>query len=146
MVIVTAKFGPIEVGVDEVIHFPAGLLGLEECRYWVILADAQNDSVAWMQCIETPEIAVPVVSPRRFVPDFRMKVSKTEWRLLHFEDGETPEVVVIAGECGGDIYLNLKAPVIVNLSRKLGRQVITNGDLPIRLKIGMGKNGWKKSA
>jgi flagellar assembly factor FliW len=53
---------------------------------------------------------------------------------------------VIVGRTDRSVTLNLRAPLLVNVARRLGRQVITNGDLPIRHELMPGQAAWKKSA
>ena len=132
MKINTSRFGPLEIDAVDVILFPQGLLGLEECRRWVLLADASNANVAWMQSVERPEVALATVSPRRFVPSFRMRVARRELALLELADLASAKVLVVVGKRDQAVTLNLKAPLVINIERSLGRQVITNGDLPIR--------------
>ena len=65
MQIRTTRFGALEIEAEDIINFPTGLLGLEDCRHWVLLADAQNNALGWLQCTSRPEVALAVVSPRR---------------------------------------------------------------------------------
>ena len=44
------------------------------------------------------------------------------------------------------LTLNLKAPIVINLDRRLARQVITNGDLSVRHPLGAGLPAMKRSA
>jgi flagellar assembly factor FliW len=142
----TTRFGSLQVDAEDLIHFPAGILGLEECRDWVLLKDAQNDAVAWLQSVQRPRIALPLVSPRRFVPDYHIRVAQAELAPLQLEDVRAVQVVVIAGRTDHSITLNLKAPLLINMARRLGRQVVTNGDLPIRFELSGSPLAWKKSA
>ena len=48
MKIHTTRFGAIEIEPDDILFFRNGLLGFEDCRHWVLLADADNSSVAWL--------------------------------------------------------------------------------------------------
>ena len=43
---------------------------MEECRRWVLLADAQNRTGLAAK-LDRAEVALAVVSPRRFVPGYR---------------------------------------------------------------------------
>jgi flagellar assembly factor FliW len=142
----TSRFGSIHVDAEDLIRFPAGILGLEDCRDWVLLKDAQNDAVAWLQSAQRPKIALPVVSPRRFVPNYHIRVAQAELESLDLEDVRTAQVVVIAGRTDRTITLNLKAPLVINMARRLGRQVVTNGDLPVRYELAGSPLAWKKSA
>jgi flagellar assembly factor FliW len=146
MEIHSSRFGPIEVGPDDVIHFPEGLAGLGDCRHWVLLADAQNDAVAWMQSVDRPEVALAVVSPRRFVPGFRMHVARRELEPLQLEQIQAARVLAIVGKTDRSATLNLKAPLVINLDLRLGRQVITNGQLPLQYELGAALPTLKMSA
>ncbi|HIQ19840.1 MAG TPA: hypothetical protein EYH34_01195 [Planctomycetes bacterium] len=146
MIVHTTRFGPVVIRREDILHFPEGLLGFSDCRDWVILADTCNDAVAWMQSVDRQEVALPVVSPRRFVPDYQIRVARKEIEPLQLDDVALAQVVVILGKSDGTLTLNLKAPVILNLQRRLGRQVITNGDLPVRYELELEAPAQKKIA
>lgn len=146
MEINTTRFGQVEVRSDDILHFPEGLLGLAECRDWILLSDAQNDALAWMQSVDRPEVALAVVSPRRFVPDFQMRVARRELEPLELQQVHAAEVLVVVGKTGHSVTLNLKAPLVINLDRRLGRQVITNGELPIQYEVARTTRTLKRSA
>jgi flagellar assembly factor FliW len=146
MKLLTARFGTLELEADDIIRFPEGLIGLEACRQWVLLADAQNDALAWTQSADRAEIALPVVSPRRFLPDYRIRVARRELAPLKLHRTRDAEVLAIVSRSEGSLTLNLKAPIVINLRRRLGRQVITNGQLPVRHQLGSRLPAWKRSA
>lgn len=146
MRISTTRFGPIEVQADDVLRFPEGLLGLEECRRWVLLAEAENDAVAWLQSVDRADVALAVVSPRRFVPDYRMRVARRELEPLQLDQIGRAQVLVIVGRTERCLTLNLKAPLVINLERRLARQVITNGALSVRHPLGARLPAMKRSA
>lgn len=146
MQINTSRLGPMEIDADDVIRFPAGLLGMESCRDWVLLSDAENEALAWLQSVEHPEVALAVVSPRRFVPGYRMRVARRELTSLELDDVSRAQVLVVVGKTDRAITLNLKAPLLINLERRLGRQVITNGDLPVRYQLSSKQPTLRRSA
>jgi flagellar assembly factor FliW len=135
MKIDTSRFGIVDIEPDDLLHFASGLLGLEECRHWVLLADAENEALGWLQSTSRPDVAFAVVSPRRFVPDYQMRVSKGELAPLDLPDVRTAQVLTIVGKNQEGVTLNLKAPLVINLERRLGRQVITNGDQPLQYPL-----------
>jgi flagellar assembly factor FliW len=146
MLIKTTRFGSLEVEPEDLITFPAGLLGLEDCREWILLADAQNDSLGWLQSVLRAEIALAVVSPRRFVPRYQMRVACAELAPLELPEVKEAQVVVIVGKNDRSITLNLKAPLVINAERRLGRQVIVNGDQPVQYELPDAQVPLKKSA
>ena len=140
----TTRFGKVEVLPDDLIQFQEGLLGLEDCRQWVLLADGQNDALGWMQSTTRAEVALAVVSPRRFVTDYQLRVYRRELNGLELPQPDDAQVLVIVSKNEQRITLNLKAPIVMNLERRLGRQVIANGEEPLQFELG--RPALRKSA
>jgi flagellar assembly factor FliW len=135
MKIETTRFGSVDIEPDDLLHFPSGLLGLEECLHWVLLADAENNALGWLQNISRPEVALAVVCPRRFVPEYQVRISRGELTPLQLAEIREAQVLVILGKNEMGITLNLRAPLVINLQRRLGRQVITNGEQPLQYQL-----------
>ena len=57
-------------------------MGLEECREWVLLRQGDGEEPMWLQSVERPELALAVVRPRRFVPDYRVRLPRSELVLV----------------------------------------------------------------
>ena len=64
--------------------------------------------------------------------------------MLDLEDASSAKILVVVGRTAGGLSLNLKAPVILNLQRRLGRQVVTNGELPVRYELGSHKGSCEE--
>ena len=135
MQVKTTRFGALEISNDDILEFPAGLIGFEDCRQWVLLADAQNEALGWLQSVSRPDVAMPVVSPRRFVEDYQFRVFRSELTPLGLENVQDAHVLAILGKRDRSLTLNLKAPVVLNLARRLGRQVVANGDVPLQYEL-----------
>jgi len=131
----TTRFGGLEIVEDHLLSFPAGMLGLEDCKQWVLLADTSNDALGWLQSAERPEIAMAVVSPRRFVSDYQVRVPRREIEAIEIQDPSESQVLVIVGKNERSITLNLKAPLLLNMEQQLGRQVIVTSDLPVQYEL-----------
>ena len=58
MNIATTRFGTVEIQEADVLFFEAGLIGFVESKRWVILADTENQAVAWLQCLQDPSLAM----------------------------------------------------------------------------------------
>ncbi len=146
MKVVAAKFGAIEIEQDDLLFFPEGLMGFENCLHWAILNDAFSDHVAWLQSVEEPETALAVISPRRFVPEYKIHVSRMELLPLRLENPNRAEALAVLGKSERGLHVNLKAPLLINPDRRLGRQVITSGDYPLQYDLGRASKLWKKIA
>lgn len=135
MEIHTTRFGTLNIKSDDVILFPAGMLGLDDCQHWILLADAQNDNLGWLQSTTHGDVALAVVSPRRFVPDYDVRVGRSELAPLALASLEEAHVLVALSKTERGITLNLKAPLVINLRRRLGRQVIHNADEAVQYEL-----------
>lgn len=135
MDIPTTRFGVLAIEEEDLILFPGGLLGLEEHRRWAMLTDASNDCLAWLQSASDPNTALAVVSPHRFVPSYEVRLAKHELEPLSLKSADEAEVLVVVGRNERSLTLNLKAPLVVNLEKRIGRQVIASGDLPVRFEL-----------
>jgi len=142
----TSRFGRIDVDAGDIIRFPSGLPGLEDCREWALLADSTNDALGWLQCVTRGDVALAVVSPRRFVPDYQVRIPRSELTPLAINDIRQAQVVVVVGTTGTDLTLNLKAPIVINLEARTGRQVIASGELSLQYELTSNRQPLRKSA
>lgn len=135
MEINTSRFGALQVLPSDILVFEQGLIGLRSCRRWVVLADAHNPALGWLQSIEDGEIALGVVSPRRFVGDYQLRVARGELDSLKLTNTADAQVVVIVSRHPEGLSLNLRAPLVINVEGRRGRQVIAKDPLPVRLVL-----------
>ena len=135
MLIQSSRFGSIEVQPDDLLLFREGLIGYNHLRHWVLLADEHHPSVAWLQSVANPQMAIAVVSPRRFVPDYHVRVPRSQLAPLQLNAEAPMFVLSILSKNDGQLTLNLRAPVVLNLQRQLGRQVITSDEQPTQHPI-----------
>ena len=132
MEIQTTRFGNVNTEPGDILLFPAGLPGLKDSLHWVLLEDAWNDSLGWLQSISRPELAFAVVSPRRFVKDYQVRVSQREILPLQLKTPADAQVLAIISKIDSALTINLKAPLLFHLEQRLGHQVVVNDDQPLQ--------------
>lgn len=135
MDILTTRFGTLSVPPQDQLVFAKGLIGLEDCRLWAVLTDSQNPALGWLQSLDHGHIALGVVSPRRFVTDYQLRVDREDLSTLELETVRDAEVVVIASRQESGLTLNLQAPVVINVANRKACQVIAKDELPIRYEL-----------
>jgi len=135
MLIPTTRFGAVRVQADDLFLFPKGLIGFEDFRRWVLLADSANEAVGWLQSTAHPDVAVPLVSPRRFVTDYRVRVARSELAALELDAFDRTFVLNPVARNSQGLTINLKAPVLFNLDRRLACQVITTDEQPLQFDL-----------
>lgn len=140
MDVLTTRFGNLSVNPQDELIFESGLIGLDHCRRWVVLSDTTNPALGWLQSIDEGHIALGVVSPRRFVADYQLRVDRADLECLNLATSRDAEVVVIAsrqasGDQIGQLTLNLRAPLVINVEQRRGCQVISKDDLPVQFPL-----------
>jgi flagellar assembly factor FliW len=135
MQIETSRFGAVQIEADDILLFPHGLIGFEDCRHWVLLSDAENESLGWLQSVAKADVALPVLSPRRFVPGYQVRIARSQLLPLELAQFDQAFLLTVVSQEDNELTVNLKAPLIVNLDRRLGRQVITSDEQPVAQAI-----------
>ncbi len=135
MLVKTSRFGQVQSTQDEVILFPQGLIGFESSRHWLIVADPENSDVAWLQSIAQPQVALPMISPRKFVTDYRVNIPTRQLAPLKLRSSDHVYILNVVSKSGKTLTANLRSPIVVNLTQRLACQVITNDPLPLALPI-----------
>jgi flagellar assembly factor FliW len=129
----TSRFGEIRLESEDLIEFPEGILGFNELRKFVLLDDPNDEIFAWLQSCETPAIAFPVLEPELFNPGFQPMLTKHDIETLGFSKmttpGQQPErlrcfAIITIPEDPTQMTANLKAPIIINLEKKIARQIV----------------------
>jgi flagellar assembly factor FliW len=135
MALTSSRFGAIEVPDDAVVEFPSGLVGLGGSRY-TLLAREDSDDFLWLQSLEDPDLALPVVDPFTFFPGYTLELTQSDADRIGAGEPEHAcvYVTVRASEGGDGFSANLRAPILIVGSR--GHQLINQAqDAPVRAPL-----------
>ncbi len=126
MKVQTSRFGEIEVDEGDIIRLPEGLIGFPELVQYVLLDHDTDSPFKWLQSVDDGSMAFVVISPLTFRPDYTVEVTEDEINVLELKDPEEAviSVIVTIPMDPKKMSANLKAPLIFNLSNRLGKQLI----------------------
>lgn len=131
MTIETPRFGTIEFEEEDVLRFPEGLLGFEECKRYVVLRHGEESPFFWLQSLERAEIAFLVADPASFQPEYAPEMPPGVAQLLRLTE-ETPRLVyaILSIPPGKPELMtaNLAGPIVVNVAERLACQVVVEDD------------------
>lgn len=138
MLVKTKHFGEIDLDESKIIYFDNGILGFEDCKKYTILydlVDGERPEISWLQSLDEPALALPVISPLIIKADYNPLVEDELIKSLG-ELNEDNIVILVSVTVPSDINkisANLKAPFIINSELRKGAQVIAeNQDYEIR--------------
>jgi len=133
---VETAFGTFDVSTDEIVTFPAGLPGFEECRRFVVLSSRELDPFQCLQSVEGPSASFLAVDPRRVFPEYRCVLSDVDRARLGEPDEASLVWLAVVTVLDHQTLVNLRAPVVVNPTRMLGYQLMPSNSLyPLRFEL-----------
>ncbi len=140
MQITTRVFGEITIDDEKIIHFPNGIIGFPELTDFALIHDEEKgtDTIHWMQSLQEPGFAMPVMDPLIVCPDYNPEVDD---ELLNNIGEIVPEelLVMVTVTVPKDITkmtVNLKGPMVINAAQRKATQVIVEGDeYPVKFPI-----------
>ena len=122
----TTRFGYIEIDESLVIMVTEGIPGFERLKRYAILPQDRNIPFWWFQSIEDGEVAFVVVDPYIIKPDYNPVISEDDMRFLKMERKKDMALMAIVTIKSNPLAVsaNLRAPIVVNLKRRLAKQIV----------------------
>lgn len=124
----TKYHGIIKVDEEEIIYFEHGLPGFIDERKFVLLPLEENSPYYIMQSATTIELGFVVTDPFSFFKDYEFDLTSNEKEALKIGNESTIQVLTILSlrDLFTDTTANLQAPIVVNHSEMLAKQIILN--------------------
>lgn len=125
MIVMTLRFGEIEIDEDRIIEMPDGLIGFPDRRFMIISPDKYGQFF-WLQSLDSPELAFVVTDPALFVKGYEVNLTSDEYeRIKLAPDSEAIilAVVTMASDVT-EITINLQGPIVVNPEKMIAKQVV----------------------
>jgi flagellar assembly factor FliW len=129
MQIATSRFGTVEVTEESLIRFDNGLIGFPQEHVFALIPHGTSTMIAWLQAVDKPELAFPVVSAHGLVsdyPDVPVAVAAEKAGL----GTDLEQIAILAVLCaaqGAPASVNLLAPILIDVSTRRGAQVFLEG-------------------
>lgn len=130
----TTRFGPIEVDPNAVITFTQPILGFQDYRRFILLP-GPSSFLKWLQSTDSGSLAFILLDPKMVMPDYKISLSENDLIELAATKPDDLEVytLVVVPQDPSRIRTNLKAPILLNLKHRLGKQaILDNSDYPIQ--------------
>lgn len=126
MKVLTRDFGEIEADQKNIIKFKNGLPGFEELKKFVIIPLSDDSPFMVVQSLDEVEVAFTVIEPGNFMSDYKFEISdniEKELEISSIEDVLVLNIITLQEKLK-EITVNLSAPLVININKNLGRQVI----------------------
>ena len=140
MTAATRLFGKIEIDESKIITFEDGIIGFPDMKKFTLIFDEEKEgrpSISWLQSMDEPEIAFPVMDPLFVCETYNPSVEDELLKNLGTikEDNLYVLVTVTVPQNIKELAVNLKAPIVINTDTRKASQIIVEDDLPVRYRI-----------
>jgi flagellar assembly factor FliW len=124
---VRSRFADAEVNPADVMTFPDGLPGFEGRRQFVLLDVPDMAPLRVLHAVNADEPCFLVVDPRRVLASYRNQLGAADrLRLGSTDDASLLWLAIVSVQDGGEVAVNLRAPIVIEPARMIGRQVMPN--------------------
>ena len=136
----TRLFGEIEIDESKIITFEDGIIGFPDMKKFTLIFDEEKEgrpSISWLQSMDEPEIAFPVMDPLFVCETYNPSVEEELLKNLGTikEDNLYVLVTVTVPQNIKELAVNLKEPIVINTDTRKASQIIVEDDLPVRYRI-----------
>lgn len=127
--------GAIEVRSESLITVCEPLAGFPDCSSYALIEHVRNDgstsgSVFWFQAAERPFQAFVLTDPWGVFTEYAPEISgadSEQLELVNFEDARVFAILTVPRTPSG-ITVNLRGPIVVNMAKRLAKQVVLLND------------------
>ena len=140
MKLTTRIFGEVEIDDSKIISFPNGIIGFPDLKKFVLMFDEEKgtDTIKWLQSIDEPTFAVPVMDPLIVCPDYKPEVDSNTVDLIG-ELSNDDLLILVTVTVPHDLKqmtVNLMGPFIINVKEcKAVQTIVDNDDYPVKFPI-----------
>ena len=140
MKLTTRIFGEVEIDDSKIISFPNGIIGFPDLKKFTLMFDSEkgSDTIKWLQSIDEPNFAMPVMDPLVVCPDYKPEVDVNITNDIG--DIESDDLLVLVTVTVPhdlkQMTVNLMGPFIINIKElKAVQTIIDNDDYPVKFPI-----------
>ncbi|MEM9746733.1 MAG: flagellar assembly protein FliW [Actinomycetota bacterium] len=144
----TTRFGTIEARPEDLVVFPDGIPGFAGKREMLVMAggdllglenEADHPTLFWLQDVVDPDLAFLTAVPWSAYPDYDIDADLDDDVFGESEPDDICVLVIVTVRRDGEQALlttNLRAPVVIDQNRRVGKQIILEeGDWPVRAPL-----------
>ena len=144
MKLTTRIFGEVEIEDSKIISFPNGIIGFPDLKKFTLMHDNSDgesgsaNTIKWLQSIDEPGFAMPVMDPLIVCPDYSPEIDRTKIEEVGELDDEDI-LVLVTVTVPHDLEkmtVNLMGPFVINVKEMKGIQsIVENDNYPVKFPI-----------
>ena len=115
---------------EDIISFPHGIPGFEDKKQFVLVQIPDFVPFEWLVCVDGSRLRFAVINPLLFRSDYAPNIGKQELEELSIRKPEDILLYTIVTISSNPLQstANLIGPVIINKTKRTGKQVIIDDE------------------
>ncbi len=126
----TVKFGEIDISETRIFDFVLPIIGFDTLRKFVILEPSKDTLFKWLQSLEDPALAFPIISVSSLNLDYSIDLPDNVVEALAVTTVDSLLVMNITSIPQDDprgTTINMLAPLIFNIDSQKAGQIVLSG-------------------
>ncbi|ERK31821.1 flagellar assembly protein FliW [Clostridium intestinale] len=126
MELITKQHGTFTYNEEDIIIFKKGIMGLENLKKFIIADIKENPVFKILQSIEDEDVGLVIISPFEVKNNYEIELKDDLIEKLSISSQKEVMLynTVTVNSDVHKITVNLKAPIVINMDKKLGEQII----------------------
>ncbi|HZR18873.1 MAG TPA: flagellar assembly protein FliW [Verrucomicrobiae bacterium] len=107
------------------VRLPLGLMGFEQITDYVLIADRNEEPFCWLQIKDQEQLGFVLVNALQMASEYRPRITESDVELLGIKKPKELQILnIVTSHEDSTLTVNLKAPIVINRSTKIGKQVV----------------------
>ena len=126
----TVRFGEIDIEESRIFDFVLPIIGFDTKKKFVILEPNKDSLFKWLQSIEDPALAFPIISVASLDFDYSIDLADNIVEALEIKSVESLLVMNITSipqDNPKGTTINLLAPLVFNVDNNTAGQIVLSG-------------------
>jgi flagellar assembly factor FliW len=121
----TKRFGRFTIDDESIITFPDGLIDFRKLRQFVIVGVEDYLPFLIFASLDHSRVCFPIINPLPIFPEYQPRIRGVDMEHLGVDRKEDVQVYCLTIFAGKPrrTFINLKNPIVINVTRMLGSQV-----------------------
>ncbi|WP_141335957.1 MULTISPECIES: flagellar assembly protein FliW [unclassified Paenibacillus] len=126
MLLKTETLGEVLYQEQDILNFSQGIPGFEKFQKFLIIQQEEDLPFAYLQSIELDRLQFVLINPFIIYKSYEFELSSELLEELEIESEEDVEIwcIVTVQERVEETTVNLMAPVVLNKTKRIGKQVV----------------------
>lgn len=125
MTTILTRFGEVEYEEQNLLNFPAGMIGFPNLHKFIVMPNKKAGPLFWIQSADDPDIAFVLTDPTNFFLDYAVVPESSEKEMLGLGENDPCYVLsVVTVPEDLKITINLSAPILYAPTTNRAIQII----------------------